>query len=239
LFVGLALDFRWHLGLFDLLLKLANFFGALITLAQLLLYLLQLFAQKVVPLGLAHLFLGLVLNPSLHGRQLKLAGQEVVNLLQSLNRIEHLEYRLALLNLQAKVRGDQICQHAWIAYIVGDHHDLGREVFQIQNLLDLLFRGAHQGFDLDRHFRQCGFDNLADSNFEERSLAQVKVDFAFGQALNEDFDSAVGQLQHAHDGSNGTDAMNIQWRGVFFGGIFLRNKKNQAVPRKRLFDCAN
>ena len=79
LFVGFALHLGGHLGLVDLFFDLVDFFGAFVALAQFLLDLLELLAQVVIPLGLAHLFLGLVLDARLHRRELELAGKQFVD----------------------------------------------------------------------------------------------------------------------------------------------------------------
>ena len=155
LLVRFALDLGRHLGLFDLLFDLAEFLGAFVAFAKLLLNLFELLAQEVVALSLAHLFFGLVLNARLHGRQLELASEQFVDFFQPLDWIEDFENRLALLDLEPQIRRDQIGQHAGIADVIGHHDDFRRQVLEIQNLLDLLFGRAHQRFDFDRYFRQA------------------------------------------------------------------------------------
>src|SRR4029434_10336373 len=238
-FVGLALNLGGHLGLCNLVFKLADFFGALITLAQLLLDLFQLLAQVIVALGLAHFLLGLILNTRLHRRQLKLPGQQLVDFFQALDGIEDLENSLAFLNFKSQIRSDQIRQDAGITDVVCYHDELGRQIFQVQNLFDLFLRRAHQGLDLDVHFRQGRLDDLENLDFEKGPLAHVVVDFALRQALDENFHPAVGELEHTHDRSDGTDPMNVRWAGIFLRGVNLRNQKDQTVPRKRFLDCPN
>ena len=67
LLVRFALNLRWHFGFLDLFFDLAEFLGAFVAFAKLLLDLFELLAQVILPLRLAHLFFGLVLNAGLHG----------------------------------------------------------------------------------------------------------------------------------------------------------------------------
>src|SRR5262250_2775410 len=76
-------------------------------------------------------------------------------------------------------------------------------------------------------------------NFKKRPLSQVDVNFSFGKPLDKDFHSTVGELQHAHDRRNGTDAVDVGGVWILFAGVFLRDQKNQPVAGQRLFDGAN
>ena len=113
--------------------------------------------------------------------------KKFIDFFQALNGIEDFENRLALFDFQSQVRRHQIGQYAGIADVVGDHDDLRRQIFEIQNLLDFFLGRAHQGFDLDGHFGQGRLDDFADFDFEERTLAQISVDFSLGQDLGREF----------------------------------------------------
>ncbi len=81
--------------------ELVNFFGAFVPFTELLLNLLQLFAQIVIALGLAHFLFGLALYTGLHSRELEFAGQEFIDFFQALDRIEDFENRLALVDFES------------------------------------------------------------------------------------------------------------------------------------------
>ena len=94
-FASLRTVFR-HLGLFQLALEFVDLLGPLVGIAQFLLQGMQLFAQEIFALGLAHLLLGIILDLGLDGRDLKFLGQQIADQLEPFYRIGLFKNRTAI-----------------------------------------------------------------------------------------------------------------------------------------------
>ena len=230
---GLLLDLGRHSGLVDLALDLVHLLRLLVALPQLLMDLPELLPQKVLPLGLAHLVLGLVLDLRLHGGELELAGEQVVDLLQPLDGFVDLKDGLALFDLEAQIGGYQIREHAGIDHVVRDHDDLGREILEVEDLLDLFLDAAHERLDLEGQLDDRLLDDLLYLHLEVGLFPHELFQRSLGQPLYQDLHAAVVELQHAQDGGHRAHAEKVVGFRVILRGIFLYHEKDVPVPRKR------
>ena len=95
-------------------------------LPELLLDGLHLLAEEVLLLELVHLSLGLGRDLRLDVEELELAGQVLIDLLETLEGIDDLQGLLGFLDLELEVAGRQVGQPARLVDVGGDDEDLGR-----------------------------------------------------------------------------------------------------------------
>jgi hypothetical protein len=122
LFLDLFARFLRDRLLFDLLAVILDFFGEFLAFAQLGLNGFELLAEEVLTLRLVHLALRGRGDFLLHGEQVDLTCEQVVDLLQSLDRIDRFEDALRLFQLQIEIRRGQIGEPGRIVQIGSDHH---------------------------------------------------------------------------------------------------------------------
>ncbi len=145
-----------HLGLFDLLAQFAHVLGPVVGLAQLALDGLQLLAQEIFALRLVDLAAHIGLDLLLHGEQLDLLAQRLVDALDALHRVGDLEDLLGLLHLEAHVRDGEVGKLARIVHVLDDHHDVGQDhLAEGDELLDLLLYVPHERLGLEVRLGQA------------------------------------------------------------------------------------
>ena len=236
LFLGLLQHLLGHPGPFDLPLQVVDFLGLPVDVAQLLLDRLHLFPEEIFPLAFRHLLLRLVLDLRLHLGKLQLPREQVVDERQARDGVLLLEHRLGLLDLQAQVRGDEVGQHAGVVDVLGHHQDLDRHVLQRKDLLDLLAGGAHQRLHLEGPLLQRGLHEPVDPDAHGGLRLDELEDLPLQDALDEDLQPAVGQLQHPHDHRHRAGAVEVRFLRVLHRRILLGGEEDVPVPRQRLVD---
>jgi hypothetical protein len=97
-----------HAGLGDLFLELFDVLAARLDLAQLFFDRLQLLAQEELALAGVDLLLHVRLDLALQLQQVQLLGEQLVDPLQALGRVEHLQQLLAGGGVQVHRRGNQV-----------------------------------------------------------------------------------------------------------------------------------
>ena len=143
-------DLLRHAGLLDLVAQLVDLGLLRVVLAQLALDRLELLAEDVLPLGLVHLGLDLVLDLPLQLEDLDLAGEERRDELQALLDVDGLEELLALLGRHVGAVGHHVGEEAGLGDVAGGDGRLGRHGRPVGDvLLDLGLDAADQGLDLD------------------------------------------------------------------------------------------
>ena len=92
-----------------------------------------------------------------------------------------------------------------------DDHDLRGDVLaEGDGLLQVLLDAAHQGLVLGRQLvGRLGLLEAGDLGLDVRLLGQEGVDARAGEALHQEADAPVGQLQHPHDGGDGADLVEV------------------------------
>ena len=120
-------------------------------LAQLALDRLQLLAQEILALGLAHLLFGLRLDLAAELENFQLVRHVPEQPFQFRLRRVELEDLLPLLGGEPDVVGDVVREMQWIVDRAGRARELGGEVRRERDqLLERCDRAAHQSFALDR-----------------------------------------------------------------------------------------
>ena len=210
LLVGLLLHVLGQMGLLEGLAQaLGLACGILAAVAELLVDGLDLLAQEVVLLLLVHLLLGGVLDAQLHGRDLGLAGELVVDELEPLDRIYALEDVLGVLELEPEARGHEVGKASGLVDVLDDVQELGRgDALHGEHLLALLPGKAQHGLDVhvDGDFRLG--QNLH-AGAEEGLLLGELHSFGAGLAVDEDLELAVGKAEHAQHLDDGADAEEV------------------------------
>ena len=235
LFLDLFAGLRRDLFLFDLLAVVLDFLGDLFSFAELGLDRFQLLAQEVLALRLVHLPLCRRRDLLLHRQQVDLAGEKLVDPLQALDGIHRLEDLLRFFELEVEVRCGQVGQSRRIVEIGGDDHDFGADVLaEADGAIEVLFDGADERLGLQAAILRRRLFDASDLCFEERRGLDEVVDAGTAEALHEDADAAVRQLQHPHDDGHRADAIEVVLGRVFVLKVFLRRQHDDAVLGQRL-----
>ena len=71
--------------------------------------------------------------------------------------------------------------------------------------------------------------DAGDLRLEERSGLNEVVDARAGEALYQDADAPVGQLEHPHDDGHRADAIQIVLGGILVLEVLLRRQHDHAV----------
>ena len=206
-----------------------------VALAELVLDRLQLLAEEELALALLHLLLDLRLDLRAELEHLELAVQDRRDLAQPRFDVRELEQALLLVGLQAQRRGDEIAERARIVDVrrcdlqlfgeVGNEaDDAGEEVLDV----------ARERFDLrglGHLVRQL--DELAD---EIRIGLHLAVELAAFEALDEDAQRPVGNLDHLVDDCGGADLVEVVPAGLVGLGVLHGDEREQAVARDDVLD---
>ncbi len=212
----------------------------LFALAELVLDRLELLAEEELALALVHLAARLHRDLLLHGQQLDLAQQQLADSFQPRERRRGLEDPLRLGYLEVQVAGRQVGQPAGIVEVGGDDHHLGRDALaQVHRVVEVLLDAAHQGLDLE--LGPLG-GLLVDRPHlgQQKGLALAEVlDPGPADALHQDAQPAVRQLQHAHDAGSGAEPRQIVLPRVVEQRAALGQQHQHPVLGQGLIDRAH
>ena len=239
--LDLLLDFfsrllRDHL-LLDFLAVVLDLLGQLFPFAQLRLNRLELLAEEVLALAFVHLPLRGRGDLLLHGEEVDLASEQLIDFLQPLHRIDGLQDLLRLFELEVEVGCRQVRQPRRIVQIRGDDHHFRRNVLpQADGAVEVLFDGAHECFDLQRAVLRHRLFDAGDLGFEERRGLDEVVDARAREALHQDANASVGELEHAHDDGHRAHAVEIVLAWIFVLKILLRGEHDDPVFGQGLVD---
>ena len=215
LFFGLLENLLGHLGVFDVLPELGHFLGPLVQFAQLLLDRLQLFAEEVLALGFVHLALGFGLDFLLHREDFDLRAQQFAGAAQPGDGIEDLQHILGGVHLEPQVRDGHVGKPAGILEVLDhDHHIRHQDLAEADEALELLLHGPHQGFPFEGLVRKHGLGDLRQADFKVGFGPDELLDAGLGQALHENLDPVVGQLEHAHHHAHRSDGVDVLRLGI-------------------------
>jgi hypothetical protein len=118
-----------------------------------------------------------------------------------------------------------------------DDHHLGRDpLAEGDGAVHALLDRTHQGLHL--HRRRCGLGLLDALDLGLQvgfHLADV-LHASPRQPLHQDADTAVRQLQHAHDHRRGADLEQVSLTRVVHRGVALRHQHDDAALRQRPVD---
>ncbi len=215
-----------HVRLLDLGPQLVNGRRLFTLFAQLPLDGLELLAQKILALGLAHLFLGFMLDLLAQLEHLELARQEGVNALQLVAHGIQLEQLLAQGEVHLGAAGDEIHHLQRILEVHDRHCQLIRQVLhEAHEPLEQLHGGALERLDLDILRRRLRREMYVCR--QKGLLGGIVVDNNALEALDDHLDGAVGNAQQPRDPRDGADAETVVGASVFDLAVFLGDEAHQ------------
>src|SRR5262245_31714086 len=239
----LAVDFLFdglrHLALSHLFAVLRDVFGQLVALAQLLLDGLQLLAQVELALRAVDLALGLRVDLLLDGQHFDLFGQKLIDAVQPRGHIQLLQHCLRVFDFKLQVRRGQVGQPRRVLDRRDDGHHFGRDVLaQPDGLFERRPDVARQRFELQVLLGRILFQ-LFDARLEVALVVFDVVDLRARDALHQDADAPVWQLQHAHNDRHRPRVEKVALPRLLFVGVSLRREHDHAVFGQRLVDGAD
>ena len=195
----------------ELLAQLPDLGLGRVALAELLLDRLELLAQQVLALGLVELGLHLRLDPRAHGGDLELAREDLRQPPQALGDVALLQQLLLLLGLDPQRAGDQVRERGRVVEVGDRHLQLLRQVRRLvddarEHLLDV----AHQRRQLVALLDDVR--RLGDARDDVGLLGRELLDVHALAALHEDPQRPVGHLEHARDGADHADPVELARR---------------------------
>jgi len=164
--------------------------------------------------------------------------EHVGDAVQALRGIEDFQQLLFFLDGELQVGGNDVGEFGRIFHAHCRNHGL-----VIQRLAEfhiLLKQGGdalHAGFDLRVHLNGIASDANRGLHVTVRIGGLQKA--AALDALDEDFDIAVGQLQALHDVDDGADLIDFIRFGLVDGGIVLGGQEDLFVRGKSFFQGAH
>ena len=164
-------------------------------------------------------------------------AEDLADLPQPLERVRDLQHGLGDFDLEAEIGGDHVGQAARILQIFDDDHDVrNQHLAEADDPFDLLLHGSHDGFALEGGARGLGFGDFLDPDGIIGIGLDVSGDLGLGEALHQNLDPLVGQLQHPHDDADGADRVDVVRRGVLDVEGLLRREEDHPVARERRLD---
>ncbi len=236
--LGGLLGLDRHAGLVDADLVLLDLLGSLVAVAQLLLDGLHLLAQVVFALALVDFPLGLVDDPLLDFDQVELVVQEFADGRQTGFLVDRLEDPLGGLGLERQVGGDQVGQAAGLVEVLGDQQHVGGDALpEGGQLLELLLDRPDEGLHLQARLTLGDrFLDAGDLHPQVGLLVHELVDAPLGDALDEDLDAPVGDLEHAHDQGHDTHPVDVVRVGFLGFRLALRGQEDHPVVPQGFVD---
>ena len=208
------LDVGGHLRVQDLLAKVVEVAAGFVNLPQLFLDGLQLLPQHVLALVAAHLFLDLAVDLLADLQHLVLAGQELQHLAQPGLEVERLQDVLLFVDLHVQVRRDQIRQLPGLGHAVHQRRRLlGQFGHQLDDPLGYILEVHHQGVQLDLAARLIG--QRLHPRRHERVDAHALDHPNAGDALQDDGEVVLGELDDLEDPGGTTDRIQVARPGIF------------------------
>jgi hypothetical protein len=220
-YVRVTVGLLGHLGLGDLLGELVEVAAAVVELAQLLLDRLELLAQHVLALVAPHLLLDLGVDPLADLEHLELARQELQHLAGPGLEIEGLEHVLLLADLELEVAGDQVGQVPGLGDAVDQRTGfLGQLGHELDHALGDVLEVHDQRVELDVGRRRIR--NAADLGGEERLGAVEHGDLEPRDALQDDREVVLGELDDLEDPRRAADHVQVARPRVLGARVLLR-----------------
>ena len=233
---GLVADFLGHAGGFDLFLQLVEL--ALLSAAQLFLDSLDLLVEVVLFLRPLHLPLDSRLDGAVHVQLFDLDVEHVSDPGQTLGGIEDLQQFLLLFDGKLEVGGDGVRQLGGVFHAHSrDHGFVIQRLAQLYILFEQSCNPLHPGLNL-----RVGLGRIA--RHAERNLhvafalADLK-NFAALNALDQNLDVAIGQLETLHDVDDSAHLVDLIGLGFVDAGVVLGGQEDLLIGGQRLFQGTN
>jgi hypothetical protein len=240
--IELAKRFLLHLvghpRRFDLVAQLVDFLGLIVAFAELLLDRLHLLAQEVLALVLADFGLHLGLNLRSQLENLELLGEDPVELIHPRAQVDGLEQLLFHRRPdRAETGRDEVGQPARIGDVRRKHRQIVREDGrELNDLLEVRPDVPLERVDLERVPRRLDIGHFLDLRPQVRLGGRDARKPDACEALDNQPQAAVGQLEHFVDVSERADGVQVGLSRLFQAGIALREDADQLAPGDGLVD---
>ena len=222
-------------GGFELGAQLFDLARLIVAFAELLLDRLELLAQEVIALVLADFRLHLALDLRSELEHFELLDQQAVEQIEAGADVERLQHFLLGLGADgAEARGDEVGETARIGDVRGERLQVvGHQRRQRHDLLEVRLDVALQRVDLEAVFVLQHLRRFGDAAAQVRTRRGDLVEAHARQALDDDAQAAVGQLEHLVNLAGGADRMQVGLRRLVFAGFALREHGNGLAARDR------
>ena len=218
--------------------QLVDLLGLLVTFAELLLDRLHLLAQEVLALVLADFGLHLRLDLRAELEDLELLDEQTVERVHPGADIERLEHLLLDRGPDRRqARGDEVGELARIGDVAGERLEIvGQERRERDDLLEVALDVALQGVDFEVIFVAEEFVGERHRGAKVRPGLQHLVEPHARQALNDQPQAAVRQLEHLVDVGGRADRVEVLLQGLLDGRFALREDADHPARRARFVD---
>ncbi len=221
---------------FELGAQLFDLARLIVAFAELFLNRLQLLAQEIIALVLADFRLHLALNLRAELEHFELFDQQPVQQIEARADVERLQHFLLGFGRDgAEAGGNEVRQAARVGDVRGERLQIvGHQRRQRDDLLKVRLDVPLQRIDLETVFfleHLGGFDDAAAEIGTGRGdLLEAHA----REALHDDAQAAVGQLEHLVDLAGGADRVKVGLRRLVFAGFLLREHGNGLAARHGL-----
>ena len=230
-----------HAGGVDLLAQLLDLARLVVALAELLLDGLHLLAQQVLALVLAHLGLHLRLDARAELEDLQLLDEEPVERVRALADVQALEHLLLGRRRQrAQARGDEVGELGRVGDVGGERLQVVRqERRERHDLLKVRLDVALERVDLEAVVVGERLGRLRHARAEEGLGRHHLLEPQPHEALHDQAQAAVGQLEHLVNVGRHADRVQVGGGGLLHGRVALREHPDQLPARHRVVDEAH
>ena len=230
-----------HAGRFDLLGELLDLLGLIVAFAELLLDRLHLLAQEVLALVLADLGLHLRLDLRAELEHLELLDQDAVQVVHPRADVERLEdFLLHRRADRREARGDEVGEPARLGDVHGERLQIvGEQRRQRDDLLEVRLDVPRQRVDLEPIGVVGVLARGADPRAQVRMRRDDVVELQAREALDDQAQAAVRQLEHLVDVRRGADGVEIVLARLLDRRVALREDGDQLAVRDRIVDQAD
>ena len=235
------LDAVGHAGRFDLAAQLLDFLGLLVAFAELLLDRLHLLAQEVLALVLADLGLHLRLDARSELEDLELLDQDPVQRVHPRADVERRQDLLLHRRADGRqARRDEVGELAGIGDVGGERLEVvGQQRRQRDDLLEIALDVALERVDLEVILVAALVGGHGDRGAQVRPGLDDAIERDALDALHDQPQAAVGQLEHLVDVGRGADRIQVFLQRLFDRGLALREDADQLAGGVGLFDQAH
>jgi hypothetical protein len=234
----LFLDCLRQAGRFELGAQLFDLARLIVAFAELLLDRLELLAQEVITLVLADLRLHLALDLRTELEHFELLDQQAVEEVEARADVERLQHFLLRFGRdRAEARRDEVGETAGVGDVRRQRLQIiGHQRRQRDDLLEVRLDVALQRIDLEPVGFLEPFGRLGNTAAQVGTRCSDFVELHARQALDDDAQAAVGQLEHLVDLARRADRMQIRLRRLVFAGFALREHRDGLAARHRFVD---
>ncbi len=232
--IGLLTRFLRQFGLCNPIFQLGHFVAAILAVAEFLLDRLHLLIQIVLALRLLHLPLYARTDTLFHLKNGNLALHQPENPFQPAGHGYDAEDFLLFRNFDRQMRRDRIGQLRIIVDLANGAQNFWRNfLVELHVVFEFRNDGTRKSLDLDRIaflFRQN-----AGVSLKQILAIGIVADFGASSAFHQHLDGVVRQFQKLENRRQRADFVNILWRRIVIGGVYLRGKQDLLVRIHDLF----